>query len=69
LEGHRSPGWEWHLELIYRNAEILRKNGLSYKQLYDVSASSIFYPAHDIYRIEEEFFPLFNNENNFVPTV
>jgi hypothetical protein len=69
LEGHRSPGWEWHLELIFKNAEILRKNGFRYEQLYDASASSIFYPAHDIFRIEEELLPVFNKKNNFVPAV
>jgi hypothetical protein len=67
LEGHRSPGWEWHLELIYKNAEILRKNGLTYEQLYDASASSIFYPAHDIYRIEDELLSVFENKKNNIP--
>jgi hypothetical protein len=51
LEGHSSPDWEWHLELAYKNAEILRKNGLTFEQLYNSSASSN-YPVFDIYRIE-----------------
>jgi hypothetical protein len=51
LEGHSSPDWKWHLELAYKNSEILRKNGLTFEQLYYSSASSN-YPVHDIYRIE-----------------
>lgn len=61
LEGHRSPNWEWHLELAHKNAAILRKNGLTYKQLYDAAAASN-YPVHDIYRIEDELFPIFKKE-------
>lgn len=62
LQDHRSPYWEWHLELVYKNAEILRKNGLTYDHLYNASASSIFYPAHDIYRIEDNLFPILKSE-------
>jgi hypothetical protein len=67
LEGHRSPRWEWHLEMIYKNAEILRKNGFTPEQLYDASASSIFYPAFDIYRIENELLPVFKQEQKTSP--
>jgi len=62
FEGHRSPSWEWHLELAYRNAAILRKNGLTFEQLYNASAA-VTYPAHDIYRIEDGLLPNFEAKN------
>jgi hypothetical protein len=52
LEGHASPDWQWHLELAYKNAEILRKNGFTFEHIYNSSAHSN-YPVHDIYRIED----------------
>jgi len=61
FEGHRSPDWKWHLELAYKNAEILRKYGFTYDHIYDSSASAT-YPVHDIYRIEDGLFPAFNKK-------
>jgi len=61
FEGHRSPDYNWHLDLAFKNAAILRKHGFTFDQLYDASAS-ITYPVHDIYRIEDELFPIFNSE-------
>lgn len=55
LEGHRTPEPEWHLDLNYRIADIFRKYGFTYKQLYDCSPGSSFL-THDIYKIEEGFF-------------
>ena len=61
LEGHRSPTTEWHIELAYKNAAILRKNGFTFDHLYDASALAS-YPVHDIYRIEDELWPVFQKE-------
>lgn len=35
LEGQRSPTEEWHWEVVNKNYEILRKNGITYDILYD----------------------------------
>jgi hypothetical protein len=61
LEGHRSPGWEWHMDVAFKNAAILRKYGLTFDHLYNATAASN-YPVHDIYRIEDELFPVFDKE-------
>ena len=61
LEGHRSPTWEWHVEVALKNTEILRKYGFTFDHLYNATAASN-YPVHDIYRIEDELFPVFQNE-------
>ncbi|MDR1335708.1 MAG: hypothetical protein LBK22_02635 [Tannerella sp.] len=52
LEGHRSPGWQWHLELAQRNYRILDRAGITWEQVYSASAYPL-YPICDIYRIEK----------------
>lgn len=63
LEGHKSPVPEWHLDLAYANYNILRKNGFSYQQVYDANPIPITY-VQDLYRIEDELFPVFQKENS-----
>ncbi len=61
LEGHRSPTPQWHLDLSFKNAAILRKEGYTYDQVYDAFAAPITL-VHDIYRIEDELLPVFELE-------
>lgn len=51
LEGHQSPTFDWHWEVQNRITSILRKNGITYKQLSNTSAGNFI--IHEIYRIEE----------------
>lgn len=62
LERHRSPDPEWHLELAYKNAAILRNEGYTYEQLYNCTPVQ-FTAVHDIYKIENGLFPVFETEN------
>lgn len=66
LEGHRSPEWEWHLDLAFKNYQIFKKVGFTWNQIYDASAYPI-YPVCDIFRIEEELLPVFQKEKEQVP--
>jgi hypothetical protein len=52
LEGHRSPEPAWHLDVATKTAELYRKAGYTWDQIYDANAAPITL-VHDIYRIEE----------------
>jgi len=58
FEGHRAPTLSWYMDLAHKNVEILRKNGITYDQLYDATFMASSY-LHDIYKIEAELFPIF----------
>ncbi|MFT3959962.1 radical SAM protein [Propionivibrio sp.] len=58
LEGHRSPEPEWHLDVAKKTYEIYRKRGFTWDQVYDGNAAPLTL-LHDIYRIEERRFPVF----------
>ena len=47
--GHRSPTEEWHWDLIIKNYEILKKNGITYEQVYDLIPD--WRQFADLYRI------------------
>ncbi|HEY0257414.1 MAG TPA: radical SAM protein [Candidatus Methylacidiphilales bacterium] len=66
LEGHRTPHPEWHFDLSTKAVEIFRKNGFTYDQVYDATAvpNTVH---HDIYKIEEELFPVFKLGEGDVP--
>lgn len=59
FEGHRTPTLEWHLEVALKITDIIRKNGITYEKLYNATPATFL--MHDIYRIEEELLPVFNN--------
>jgi hypothetical protein len=63
LRGHRTPESSWHLDLAVKNVSILKKNGITYNQVYDGNAGSDTL-QHDIYRIQDELLPIFNSQNN-----
>jgi hypothetical protein len=52
LEGHRSPEPAWHLDVAKKTAELYRRVGFTWDQIYDANAAPITL-VHDIYRIEE----------------
>ncbi len=55
LEGHRTPTVEWHWDLQRKNYEILKKNGITYEQLYDVLPGTRL--IQDFYRVDAGYFP------------
>lgn len=59
FEGHRAPGLDWYMDLAHTNIDILRKNGITYEHLYDATFMASSY-LHDIYKIEDDLFPIFN---------
>lgn len=59
FEGHRAPSLDWYMDLAHKNIDILRKNGITYEHLYDATFMASSY-LHDIYKIEDELFPIFN---------
>lgn len=60
FEGHRTPTPEWHWEVVNRVTNILRKNGISYEQLYKATPTTFI--IHDLYRIEDELLPAFREQ-------
>lgn len=58
LEQHRTPTWQWHLDLAKKTYKIFKQVGFTYEQYFDASPSANFL-VHDIFRIEEERLPVF----------
>jgi hypothetical protein len=58
FEGHRSPDTAWYVDLATKAAAIWKKNGFTYDQIHDATAGDQRLP-NDIYRIENEVFPIF----------
>lgn len=60
LAGHRTPEWEWHLDLHEKAAKILMRSGITLQQAVNChpQGDSLF---HDVWRIEEEALPVFQN--------
>lgn len=54
LEGHKSPGWEWHYDVYWKNFQILKSNGITFKELYDSTAGNTC--IHDFYKIDDGTF-------------
>jgi hypothetical protein len=55
LEGHRTPTPEWHWDLQKKNYDILKKNGITYEQLYDVLPGTRL--IQDFYRVDAGYYP------------
>lgn len=51
LEGHRTPTVDWHWDAQIRHAQILRKYGRTYKEIFD--ATPVRSLTHDIYQVED----------------
>ena len=63
FEGHRSPNEEWHWDMLLKNYEILKRNGYTYEQVYDVIPDWRQYA--DFYRIDNHIdkgTPLFEDK-------
>jgi len=50
LEGHRSPTVDWHWDLQLRHADILRKHGRTYEEIFNATPGRTL--TQDIYAIE-----------------
>jgi hypothetical protein len=57
LEGHRSPTVDWHWDAQLRHANILRKYGRTYEEIFNATPARTL--THDIYQIEEGTLPVF----------
>lgn len=55
LEGHRSPTIDWHWEVQLKHAEILRKYGRTFEEVFNGAPAR--FPVHDIYQIEDGTWP------------
>lgn len=56
-EGHRTPTPEWHWELQNKVYAISKRNGITYEDIYYSTSST--YLLNDIYRVEEETHPIY----------
>jgi biotin synthase-related radical SAM superfamily protein len=54
LEGFRTPETSWHLDRVFKEAEIMKKYGFTLEQLEHLQPSAV--EVHYIYQIEEEQF-------------
>jgi len=52
LEGHRSPTVDWHWDAQIKHAQILRKYGRTYEEIYNATPARSL--THDIYQVEDE---------------
>ncbi len=55
LEGHRSPTIDWHWEVQLKHAEILRKYGRTFEEVFNGAPAR--FPIHDIFQIEDGTWP------------
>lgn len=55
LEGHRSPTVDWHWDVQLRHADILRKYGRTYEEIFNSTPGRFI--SHDIYQIEDGTWP------------
>lgn len=60
LEGHRSPTADWHWDVQLKHADILRKYGRTYEEIFNATPNRNF--AHEIYQIEDETLPIFKKQ-------
>ena len=60
LEGHRSPTIDWHWDVQLRHAELLRKYGRTYEDLfYACGARNL---THELFQIEDGTLPIFKEK-------
>ena len=64
LEGHRSPTVDWHWDVQLKHANILRKYGRTYEEIFNATPNRNF--VHEIYQIEDETLPIFRNQELLV---
>lgn len=57
LEGHRSPTVDWHWDVQLRNAQILRKYGRTYEEIFNATPARTI--THDLFAIEDGNLPAF----------
>ncbi|WP_041611108.1 radical SAM protein [Treponema primitia] len=57
LEGFRSPTVDWHWDVQIQHAQLLRKHGRTYEEIFDACPARTF--VHDVYQIESEELPAF----------
>lgn len=57
FEGHRTPTVAWHWDVVQKVTKILRKNGITYEQLYNATPGTFI--IHDLYRVEDELLTVF----------
>jgi hypothetical protein len=55
LEGHRTPTVDWHWDVQLRHADILRKYGRTYEEIFNATPTRSL--THDIYQIEDGTWP------------
>lgn len=55
LEGHRTPTVDWHWDVQLRHADILRKYGRTYEEIFNSTPARNL--SHDIYQIEDGTWP------------
>jgi hypothetical protein len=59
LEGHRSPSADWHWDTQLRHADLLKKYGRTYQEIFDATPARNY--SHEIFQIENEELPVFKN--------
>ncbi len=64
LEGHRTPTVDWHWDVQLRHAEILKKYGRTYEEIFNATPGRNL--THDIYQIEDESLSAFRKEGGAV---
>ena len=60
LEGHRTPTVDWHWDVQLRHADILRKYGRTYEEIFNATPGRTL--THDIYQIEDGTWPGYKKE-------
>ena len=60
LEGHRSPTVDWHWDAQIKHAQILRKYGRTYEEIYNATPGRSL--THDIYQVEDETWRSFKEQ-------
>jgi len=60
LEGHRSPTVDWHWDVQLRNAQVLKKYGRTYEEIFNATPARTI--THDIYAIENGSLPAFTSQ-------
>lgn len=60
LEGHRSPTVDWHWDVQLRHADILKKYGRTYEEIFNATPERNY--SHDIYQIEAGTHPAYQKK-------
>lgn len=60
LEGHRSPTVDWHWDVQLRHADILKKYGRTYEEIFNATPGRN--TSHDIFQLENGTHPLLQSK-------